>query len=167
VEKQKIVVAYIFLVGLPVLGLVGILRAGGSLAAPPAIHGPWEVSADFTSWRGVPCGQWLTDAGQPLMTITQAAAEMSVSLNNPEKTILTGTLTGNTLDAMVPCVAGSAAAGSPNSSYEYPLHSSLHLHAVINGQGTARFLTGSISLDGCVKCVPTHFRAVRPLWEVK
>jgi hypothetical protein len=45
--KRKLVTDYIIFVGIPLLALVGILRAGKHLTAPVALHGNWSVQADF------------------------------------------------------------------------------------------------------------------------
>ena len=44
--NRNFVMAYIVLVGLPLLGLVGVLRNGRALSAPVSVEGRWTFQAD-------------------------------------------------------------------------------------------------------------------------
>src|SRR5271157_5497738 len=96
-DKRKLAAAYVLLVGAPLLALVGILRAGMHLSAPVAIHGNWSVQADFSPWHGVPCEALLANTPQPLLSIDQSGRDLTVTLNDFEKTVITGTIDGYSL----------------------------------------------------------------------
>jgi hypothetical protein len=95
--KRKLVTDYIIFVGIPLLALVGILRAGKHLTAPVALHGNWSVQADFGPWQGVPCGALLVNSQPLLLRIDQSGSALTLTLNDPAKTALPGTLDGLSL----------------------------------------------------------------------
>lgn len=134
-DKRKLAVAYVFLVGLPLLGLVLILHAGSRLTAPLAVRGDWVADADLSSWRDAPCAQLLTETRQPVLRIAQSASDLTVTLNNPGKTVLTGTIEGKKVDASVPCEQEEGG-GSPKLSPGYPGPPSLHLQALVSDQAS-------------------------------
>lgn len=159
-NKRRIIVAYIFLVGGPLLGLVGILRAGTHLSAPWVVRGNWIVETDFNLWHNLPCQALLTSAWQPFLSIVQAGRNLTITLNNPEKMILTGTIGGSTF------LTVSSLASDKNGSASREVGSCrnlppLRLEAQVNDLGKERWLQGSISMDGCAKCSPLPFRAIR------
>jgi hypothetical protein len=41
-SKRKLIVAYVLLVGVPLLGLLGIVRAGQHLTPPISVGGTWR-----------------------------------------------------------------------------------------------------------------------------
>jgi len=159
-DKRKLAAAYVLLVGAPLLALVGILRAGMHLSAPVAIHGNWSVQADFSPWHGVPCEALLANTPQPLLSIDQSGRDLTVTLNDFEKTVITGTIDGYSL---------STDPSNERKEIEpYPRHygacmspQSLHLQAAMNRQGKQRLLTGTFHLEGCPSCPPVDFKATR------
>jgi hypothetical protein len=160
--KREIALAYVCLVGLPLLGLVGILHAGSHLSAPPSIRGIWVVNADLRPWSDMPCGRLMTDARHPDLRITQFGTEVIVTLNDLEKTVMSGVLKGRTLDASVPC-GMEATKPSPNPSSADGASSSLRLKAVVSDQGKQRSLIGTLSLEGCANCPVVALRATPQL----
>ena len=62
--------AYILMVGAPVLGLLGILEAGRTIAAPPSIGGEWTLQFDAgPQCAGIPASLNISQSG-PAATIT-------------------------------------------------------------------------------------------------
>ena len=164
-DKRKLAAAYIFLVGVPLLALVAILRAGTHLTAPMALHGNWSVQADFSPWHGVPCEVLLANTPQPLLSINQSGRDLTVTLNDPEKPVVTGTIEGFTLSASPS--NGRKETASTFRSYAGCLgHQSLRLQATVNQHGKQRSLTGTFHLEGCPSCPPIAFSATRqmPTW---
>jgi hypothetical protein len=88
------------LVGLPVLGLLGILEAGRGIAAPPAISGDWTV--DFGASGACGVGRWR----QPALSISQSGTDAIITINDGrttafEATVNGGMLTGARLSATI------------------------------------------------------------------
>ncbi len=162
--KHKLIWAYVFLVGLPLLGLLCTLHAGATLTAPLAVSGNWTVEADLNSWRGLPCGEVLTDGQKPLLKIVQAGRILTVTIDNPEKTALTGTIVGTTLTAtQANGQEGSEGVRSLGAGCSDP--HPLGLRATVKEKGRHRSLTGTFSLDGCLACPTLAFTAIRQFGE--
>ncbi|HEV3278168.1 MAG TPA: hypothetical protein VG860_15225 [Terriglobia bacterium] len=151
-SRQKLIIAYAFLVGLPLLGLMGILRGGQHLAAPLSVGGSWDLEADFNSLPAPGCREMLTSVAQPFVSIAQSGANLTFVLNESKKTTLTGTLEGKTLK-MNP--AGGADTGVCTDL------KALRLEAAVGTQAAQRALSGLMTIDGCPACSPVPFRAVR------
>lgn len=162
--KLKIISAYVFLVGMPLLALVGILRAGAHLTPPLAVRGSWLVEADFNSWRRAPCEALLPNAPQPLLNIAQSGKNLTITLNNIEKIVMVGTINGATLIAAHPSALGKIELiPMPDSGCLSP--KSLRLQAEVQDQGRQRSLTGTLTLDGCASCPSLVFSAIRQVPE--
>jgi len=159
-KKSKLVRDYILFVGVPLLALVGILRAGSHLTAPVAVHGDWNVQADFGPWQGVPCGALLNNS-QPLqLRIDQSGSNLTLTLNDPQETALPGTIDGFSLSTTFSTgQGGTARAPRPNAGC---LGSqSLRIQAAVNQHEKQRSLAGTFRLDGCASCPPMAFSATR------
>jgi hypothetical protein len=85
-KAAKSLAAYVLLVGVPLAGLVAILRAGGRLHAPPPIAGEWRV-------QGGPLG---IDPTTRVVTIVQSGEHVDVAFGSLS---LRGRFTGDSLDA--------------------------------------------------------------------
>ncbi len=148
------ITAYACLVGIPLLGLIGIVRAGRRLVAPLSVGGNWNIEADFALWADKPCGDLLAGARQPALSISQSGDRLVIALNNRQATELIGTIRATFLRA------GSEdppASGIDNCSAAQPIG----VTATVKNQGEQRTLTGTLRLNTCEACPPVAFRAVR------
>jgi hypothetical protein len=159
-NKGRIIAAYICLVGGPLLGLIGVLRAGARLTPPRAVRGNWIVQADFSLWHGMPCEALLAHAPQPLLNIAQSGRDVTVTLSNPENIVLVGTVDGPNLTA-APAASGDNSGPAPKQFPGCPDPRSLRLQARVSDLGKDRSLKGTFSLDHCSECSPLAFSAVR------
>lgn len=132
--KNNLVAAYLLLVGVPVLGLLGILEAGRAIAAPLSIGGEWAIESDPTANCANPPGSLQR---QLAWSISQSGTAALITLHDGYGTTLEATIDGSTLTAKSP--GGTIA-------------------ATITGKLGKRTMEGKISLVGCV---PAAFRAVR------
>jgi hypothetical protein len=164
--KWKIISAYVFFVGMPLLALVGILRAGAHLTPPLAVRGRWFVSADFSSWRSAPCEARLANAPEPLLNITQSGKDLTIQLNDTETVVMVGTINGGTVMAAYPDALGKIAL-TPMPGNACPSPKLLRLQANVEGQGKQRSLNGTLAMDGCAGCPSLAFRAFRQAPEGK
>lgn len=154
-SKRKLIVAYICLVGTPLLGLLGILRAGQHLTPPVSVGGAWYLEANFGALASGSCRDLLTSVNQPFLSILQSGTNLVLSLNNPQKTTLPGTIRGAEITMSredVPVSKETEACTDPQA---------MQLNATVGNQGGQRVLTGSLAVQGCTACQPIHFRAVR------
>lgn len=73
-DKRKLAAAYVFLVGVPALALVAVLRAGRHLTAPMAVHGHGGGQAGFAPWQSAPMSPAVTLILQIVVIIVAARA---------------------------------------------------------------------------------------------
>jgi hypothetical protein len=139
--KDKLTFGYILFVGIPLLILIGTLRAGAHLSAPPAVSGEWTIDPQPSK-----CAAPRADAGPPGMTIYQTGVDLLIALNDPPKTTLAGHVANGRVDAL------STATGCG------PV---VRLDADLIGKPGRRSLQGRLWFDGCNACAPVAFHAVK------
>ncbi|MEO8295120.1 MAG: hypothetical protein ABI613_06345 [Gemmatimonadota bacterium] len=73
---MKVMLLYLVLVGLPILGVSMIVKAGGRIVPPISVGGIWRLAAvQDSSCRGMPFPDTL------VMTVAQSGPELIVHLN--------------------------------------------------------------------------------------
>ena len=155
-SKRKLVLAYVCLVGLPLLCLVGIIRAGQHLSPPISVGGTWNLEADFSPWQGGPCQEVVGSVNQPFFSVSQSGADLIIALNNAQRTALAGELHGSALT-----VNGTNSQAVPDNSGSCRSPEAFNLTATVAGQAEKRVLTGTLEIAGCSSCPPVAFRATR------
>lgn len=153
--NRNFVIAYIILVGMPLLGLAGILRSGRGLSAPISVDGVWKLSTDTANQPSGRCGKSLASLQDWLLTISQSGKELVVSLNNGSSATGSGVIEGTTLNATVPL--REASANEPGCAID----GVLTLSATINPKAEDRSMQGTISVSGCTSCSGVKYQAVR------
>lgn len=136
--RARSLAVYSILVGLPLLGLLAVLRQGRYLEAPAAVGGTWQVDV------GTSCG--LTAGDQ--LEIVQSGQFVAVSLQDREP--LQGRFQNGTLTAR----GGAREAFAPGCSEG-------QLELVLRLSADASNLEGTGGIDGCSACPPRPIRAVR------
>ena len=155
--NRNFVIAYILLVGLPLLGLVGVLRSGRSLTAPFSVDGAWKIEPGASRLPASPCGNFLSSVSNAPLSISQSGKSLVVTLSGGTKTT-TGTLDGKTVRAKF---AGTVRSGADKSGAAACGDDSLTLAATLDPLAEPRTLSGTLSIEGCGSCPPLEFRAVR------
>jgi hypothetical protein len=92
---NKLFISYLLLVGIPILGVFGLLRLGANLAAPVAVAGEWLLAE--APYSG--CMSDLVWEQPPKMAIAQSGRLLVVSLNDANHSVLTGKLDGLAISA--------------------------------------------------------------------
>ena len=108
------------MVGVPVVGLLGILDAGRSIRAPLSISGDWTLEFD----PAARCANGPGGLQQPVWNISQSGTGALITVNDGHATTMDATIDGATLTAK-------------------------SLTATIAGKSDARIMEGKVSLDGC------------------
>lgn len=150
--NRNFVFAYILLVGLPLLGLAGVLRTGRSLTAPISVDGTWKIEADPGRIATQPCPQSASVFSS--FVISQSGTTFVLTLNNGAKTVASGVIDGRTLKASVVPAQESA---SKSGCGDQPLT----LTATVDPATEPRSMNGAVSVTGCASCAPVGFHAVR------
>jgi hypothetical protein len=153
--NRNFLLAYILLVGLPIAGLVGILKSGRKLTAPVSVDGLWHLQIDASNLASLPCGKALTDSPEPELAISQSGKNFTLSLANGPKSNASGVIEGTSVKASItPSPEWSALAGCGSDQ-------GLTLVATVDAKTDPRTLTGQISADHCPSCSAIEFHAVR------
>jgi hypothetical protein len=149
-DNRKALLLYFALVGLPLLGVVGVLRLGKSSIAPPSISGEWQLDGELRSNDETPCASTLGGFRRASMTISQSGKFLEVTLPNENRDLLRGSLTGNEFRAEArPALFGD------------DVFQLLRLSGRIEDEGDGLSLHGVLSMPRRVDCVPVPFRAFR------
>jgi hypothetical protein len=150
--NRNFVLAYAFLVILPLAGLAGILKGGRRLTAPVSIDGAWIVQVDSAQLDSLPCGNVLTAIPDKAMVISQSGKSFVLSFPSGPKITASGTLDGTTLRASIT---------SPEPSSETSCTNQLSMLATVDRRADANFLVGALSAPSCPTCASVGFHAER------
>jgi hypothetical protein len=151
-SKYRMTIAYACLVGMPLVSLVGLLRAGQHLVAPVSIGGTWNVAADFSTLPATPCTTLLVSATQPFLTLAQSGGSVVATVNNVERTTLPGSLHDMTL------TIGDTSGVANNTATNCA--DAIYLDATVDTRDVPRVIAGTVGIR-CPGCGAVPFRAVR------
>ena len=152
-SNRNFVLAYAFLVILPLVGLAGILKAGRSVTAPISIDGLWTMRVDSTQLDSLPCGKVLAAVPDKTIAIAQSGKTFVLSFPNGPKLTASGTLEGTTLRASL---------APPRESHESCADGhQLSLLASVDQRVNPSLLTGTLSAPNCPTCATVGFRSER------
>ena len=146
---MKTLLIYLLLVGAPLLGLLGILRAGERIVPPRHVGGAWAVEPAFAAALRAACPDLVFPAAGPTLDVSQSGTRAVVTLNDPAATPLDARLDGDALSAAT--AEGSAACGGRG----------LRLTAMLQENSSPPRLDGALTLPGCPSCAPVPLRAAR------
>jgi hypothetical protein len=156
-QSRKFAIAYTFLVALPVLGLVGVLRSGRFLSAPLSVEGLWKMQADSNRLPTLACADYLAAPRGTAVAISQSGKDLTVNLVGEPGLTAAGVIEGTTLTAMFqPLPEGATQA-------QCQINRGLLLSATVDRKANPRSLTGSLSVAGCSSCPPVGIHGVRQM----
>jgi hypothetical protein len=153
--NRDFIVAYILLVGLPLLGLAGVLRSGRGLSAPISVDGVWKFGMESADLPAGKCSKSVASLQDSLVTISQSGKGLTLSLDNGSRSTGSGVIEGTTLNAAIPLPETSA------NELGCGTESALTLTATIDPKAEPRSMLGTISVDGCPSCSSVQYRAAR------
>lgn len=151
--NRNFVIAYILLVGLPLVGLAGVLKTGRTIKAPVSIDGTWKIDSTSPRAGGQFCEKAIAALSTSSFAISQSGKTLTVTLHNPAKTSGQGFLEDTNL--------GAALATTDSSISDCPAGQILILTASIAPNTNPRSMTGSLSVKDCPSCAGIEFHAVR------
>jgi len=150
--NRNFVLAYAFLVILPLVGLAGILKAGRNVTAPVSIDGLWTMRVDSTQIDSLPCGKALATLPDKTLAITQSGRSFVVSFPNGPKLTASGTLDGANLRADL--------IGTANSS-DSSCVAGRQMLLLASVDRKVGLLAGTLSVPNCQSCASVGFHAER------
>jgi hypothetical protein len=125
----KTITYYLLFVGLPLLGVVGALWSGRSLAAPASVGGAWALL--IPEQPALKCQAFAGWKGEMQMVISQSGPNLLVIFGDPAHAALTGILSGLSITA--------ENIGIPQ----------LQLAAEVDREADPHQLSGSLQVAGC------------------
>lgn len=150
--SKNFALTYVFLVILPILGVVGILRSGQNLEAPTSVNGVWTIQAAATKVAMPSCMSALgLDVDAPI-TISQSGKKFAI---NTGKIRGTGLIEGTTLQASLMPVG--TLLPTLNCGSDRPVL----FTATVEIRASSRALSGVILLAGCPSCGSVKFHAIK------
>lgn len=153
--NRNFIIAYILLVGVPLLGLAGVLKVGRTLTAPISIDGVWKVQSNGNTLSTEPCSQAISSLANSTLAISQSGRSLVLTFNNSAKTSALGAIEGKSLNAqLVLKEQGSSGAGCGANQ-------PMTFAATVGPKTDLRSITGTLSLNGCSSCSPVAFQAER------
>ena len=155
-SKKRLLVSYILLVGIPLLGIVGVLAAGRSLTAPLSVAGSWDFQVDPSVTKARSCVAGLGVTDRAVLEISQSGRYLSLTLNTQPKVKLQAALEGKALvaDSTLPLAQSCSGAGG------------LSLRADVDPKATPRTMSGVFSFEACPSCGAANFQAVRQVFPI-
>lgn len=147
--------SYLLFVGIPLVGLLGVLRVGQGIEAPRAVHGTWEVQPMAPSGRV--CTRYLLSDADSTLRISQSGRELTAALDPRAEVSLRGALTGNqlALEGVIPPDATPRHVACTGGD-------TLRLTARISAAGGTRQLEARLWSSACADCGAVSFTASRP-----
>lgn len=142
---MKTIAIYVLLVGAPLLGLLGILRAGERIVPPHHVGGEWAIDPAFAAALRAACPDVAFPAAGPALGVSQSGTRAVLTLNDTATTTLDARLEGESLTAIAD--ERSTACGG-----------ALRLAATLRPDPRGPELSGTVSVPGSA---PVPFRATR------
>ncbi|SRR6266849_2318959 len=159
--NRNFIIAYIVLVGLPIVGLAGALKSGRTLTAPISVDGVWTVQADPVQFAGLTCAHSFVPTQDTALTISQSGKNFTLSFGNWPKSIGAGRIEGTKLTAsLVPPDSWISQAGCGSGR-------ELSIAAIVDGNRGSRSLLGTLSVNGCPACATVRFHGLRQMPPAK
>ncbi len=159
--NRNFLIAYALLVGLPLLGLAGVLKAGRSISAPISVDGAWKFETDPVRLASLPCTQSFASLQDSVVNISQSGKQLVLVRSNGGKTAGSGVLEDTTLTAMLPLPDASASEPGCKSD------GGLRLAATIDPKAKPRSMVATVSINGCRSCPTVEFHALRQVHPAK
>lgn len=146
--NRRVVLDYLVLVGLPFLGIAGVLHLGEGAASQPAVAGLWHLDADLNANKDTPCATRLARFQKPDMLISQSGLFLEISLYNAPGDHLVGRLEGSRFSAE-----------AKPSLFGGDVFDLLRISGNLSDLERKKVLRGWISMPRRIECVPVPFLA--------
>jgi hypothetical protein len=153
--NRNFIIAYIILVGLPIVGLAGALKSGRTLTAPISVDGAWTLQPDPAQLAALPCAKSLAPVQDTTLAISQSGKNFTLSFASWPKSIGSGRIEGTRLTAsLIPPDLWTSQAGCGNAR-------ELSIMATVEGKADSRSVVGTLSVNDCPSCATVRFHGFR------
>jgi hypothetical protein len=145
---MKSALRYFVMVGIPIVGVFGILRLGKDLKPPISVGGVWNVEVRSPPAGALPCNNF--GSNPRILTISQSGPHLSLEFDSPNETKLSGEINDEIIGAR--SQVGRTASGPE------PV---LQLQARVDRQPGFHVLEGVLTVSNCSPEAQLSFRAIR------
>ena len=147
---------YLFLVGVPVLAISGVLRVGQRLRSPIFVGGTWSVERPWNRDHDSSCGHSLINSEPTVLTIAQSGSHLLITLNDGSRTTFAGEIHDATITATR---AGVASDGSIDA---HGISSApIRLQATLERENDSDRLLANLTFYDCPTSTAMSFSAQR------
>jgi hypothetical protein len=150
-RNKNFIIAYVLLVGLPGIILIGILRIGSKLAAPLSIEGVWKVETNVAPVAALLCLEPSASAPEISLVISQSGKDVALNVGAGPGGRAPGVIEGNVIKTSPLRLSRSEGCANLLPA----------LTAIVDPNTVPRSLAGTLSANGCPSCAHVDFRAVR------
>jgi len=145
---------YVFLIGAPALGVLGLLRMGRDLTPPISIKGTWTTEVAPQAPGEQPCEEALR-FNHKTLTISQSGLYLLLKFDDEKGTTLDGQIQNTTITAEARHRSAAAASAQADAA-------AISIHASLDRQQLEpERLRGEFTLDGCPPGIKVAFIATR------
>ena len=153
---MRSVLLYLLLVGVPVLAVSEVLRAGRRLRPPVFVEGTWNLEHASSTSADPSCGDALINADPTVLTISQSGRHLLLTLNDANRTTFAGQIRGETITATT---ARLASQSSPDDRGW--TGASIEMRATVERGGDSDRILGALTGYPCPTYPVTSFIAKR------
>jgi hypothetical protein len=147
--------SYLLFVGVPLAGLLGVLKVGQGLEAPLAVHGAWAVQPMPAPTRV--CTRYLLFGADSSLTISQSGRELTAVLGPAHDVALRGALYRDELT-----LEGVVQPAATPRHVACTVGDTVRLEGRVSSAAPLRELEARLWFSACADCGPTEFRVARP-----
>ena len=97
---MRAILLYVILVGVPVLGIVGLLRVGQRVSAPISLAGKWSAQLTPPNPQDLAGNNSLLRPGPTNLKISQSGTHLLLSFEDEQNTTLVGNIQDETINAV-------------------------------------------------------------------
>jgi hypothetical protein len=144
--------AYLLFVGIPLAGLLGVLRLGQGIRAPQAVHGQYAVTRLESA---NPCQTFLL-SGDSSLTLAQSGRQITATLGRTGGVTLRGTVSGSEL-----ALAGTLPPGAAPSRAGCPVGDTVRITGLARPAPNHGRLDATLRFTRCADCPAASFSATR------
>lgn len=153
--NKNFVAAYLILVIIPILGLIGVLRSENKLVAPTAIGGLWKTQGNAQNLAAWPCARSVATMRDVGFTISQSGKYFTLNFANSAAPSASGFIERTTVKIKL----------LPSAEWFKEMECSggnvFSLIATLDSEVNPSSMAGFLSVDNCAVCSPAEFRAFR------
>jgi hypothetical protein len=138
---RRLVIGYCFLVGMPLLGVLLILKLGEGIRALPSIQGSWVMEARGEQTPAGECASLFSEFSGQTLTVSQSGRFLAASWEHRPRMRLRGLLEG---DEFTLLAVGRAEGACQTAS--------LRIDGCVVRAGRKRGLDARLSVPECAAC---------------